>query len=187
MAILLFIEPELKNTARIQDSQTSLKQQLEVLVLNRQQVMKQLSEDPDQDVSARISAIDRQLDEFDAQFSQELRQLVSPGVMPIVLQQLLDEAKGLKLLTLDSVPPTKLFASGDKDDVSGQQSIFRHGIKLRLEGSYSATESFLEKAEKLEWQIYWQDFTYRVDEYPRATIELSVFTLSTSEAFISVY
>ena len=76
--------------------------------------------------------------------------------------------------------------SGEGKGESKQAGLYQHGVKLALQGGYFPIMQFLEKIEQSGWQFYWQGFEYQVSEYPTATLELEVYTLSTSEAFIGV-
>ena len=44
----------------------------------------------------------------------------------------------------------------------------------------------LAELEGLDWRFYWKSFNYNVNEYPLATVELEIYTLSTNRAFIGV-
>ena len=55
-----------------------------------------------------------------------------------------------------------------------------------MEGRYFDIQAYLESIETLPWQFYWKKFSYRVIDYPMAEVEIELYTLSTSPAFMGV-
>ena len=47
---------------------------------------------------------------------------------------------------------------------------------LSIEGNYFAILFFLKQIEKLHWQIFWDQFTYRTTAYPKAVATIEFFT-----------
>ena len=65
-------------------------------------------------------------------------------------------------------------------------NLYRHGVLLSLKGSYFDIQRYLTRIENLRWQFYWKRFNYVVTGYPDASVEVELYTLSTSKAFIGV-
>jgi len=103
--------------------------------------------------------------------------------MPTLVENLFEQAQGLELLYMESIPPTPVFS--EEEDTGGIQ-LFRHGIQITFQGDYFSTRDFFADAETLQWQLYWKFLNYDVQSHPLVTTKMEVFTLSTSEAFIGV-
>ena len=71
-------------------------------------------------------------------------------------------------------------------DVENDINLYRHGLMLSVQGSYFDIQNYLAKIEGLKWQFYWKRFNYVVADYPNALVEVELYTLSTSKAFIGV-
>lgn len=188
---LLFIEPELKKSMSLQDSVSRLNSQLAMAKLSNQELIQQAQIDPNARVSQQINSLEKRLFSLNSEFEGELNQLVSPKAMPVLLKQLFEKADNLSLINMKSVTPEILITNGvnnddSKSDKSNEQPIYRHGIEITFEGSFFATRDFLSQAEALGWKLYWQDLSYEVSEHPDAITQMTLFTLSTSEAFIGV-
>jgi MSHA biogenesis protein MshJ len=190
---LLLIEPEFNKSGRLADSVSRLESQLALSRQSNLELLQQAKIDPDIAVSQQIEGLQKSLAKLNHEFEGELSQLVSPQAMPVLLEQIFTKANDLSLINMTSVAPQVLNAnaneqsnsSGNKTQMS-QQPIYRHGIEITFEGSFFATRDFLAQAETLGWKLYWQDLSYAVSDHPSAITKLTLFTLSTSEAFIGV-
>lgn len=190
---LLLIEPEFKKAGRLEVSVAQLNTQLKLSKESTQELLQQAQIDPNTEISQQIDSLKKRLVKLNHEFEGELSQLVSPQAMPVLLEQLFTKANDLSLINMKSVAPQVLNAqinnaseSSKNQPVVGQQSIYRHGIEITFEGSFFATRDFLVQAEGLGWKLYWQDLSYAVSKHPNAVTKLTLFTLSTSEAFIGV-
>lgn len=191
---LLLIEPEMAQSQRLDDSVSRLESQLKMSRQSNDELLAQAKIDPNTEVNQQIDSLRMKLATLNEQFDGELNQLISPQAMPVLLEQLFDQADNLTLNNMSSVAPQILMINDDEADNTGnqksatslQQPIFRHGIEITFEGSFFATREFLSQAELLGWRLYWQDLSYVVGEHPKAITTMTLFTLSTSEAFIGV-
>jgi len=183
IAFLLFIEPQFKSTQALDGKINSLNKQLVLAKMSSAELLEQASIDPNIEVRQQIASLESQLLTLNKAFDGELNQLVAPSAMPVLLEQLFNQAKGLALVKMESIAPVIIFGEQNNPE---QLPIYQHGMRITFEGSFFATRDFLSSAENLEWKLYWQDLSYEVNEHPKATTTLSLFTLSTSEAFIGV-
>jgi hypothetical protein len=55
-----------------------------------------------------------------------------------------------------------------------------------FEGSFAETQRFLVEAEDLNWKLYWDSVKLTTKEYPSSRVEIKLFSLSTSEAYLNV-
>ena len=116
-----------------------------------------------------------------------------PYAMPLVLEQLFANAKKLKLMSMSSIPPTNIFKD-DADSTNSENPItnaigpelFKHGLKIRFEGSFFDTRDFLISVEQMGWKLHWQEIAFVVNGYPKAQVDIELFTLSRREAYINV-
>ena len=92
----------------------------------------------------------------------------------------------LKLIELQSIAPLPILLEKNMEDEEPKVGLYRHGVALVFEGNYFDIQQYLEKLESLPWHFYWKKFDYSVAEYPTASVELEIYTLSTNKAFIGV-
>jgi MSHA biogenesis protein MshJ len=104
--------------------------------------------------------------------------------MPSLLTALLERVQGIQLTGFKSVAPTPLLVVGKADEQ--QMNLYSHGIVLEFEGDYFAVLKFVQAVENMPDKLYWKRLDYRVSEYPKASVQLELYTLSINEDFISV-
>jgi MSHA biogenesis protein MshJ len=197
--ILGLIEPAITQTIETRQEITDAKLSLVDITYSVDSVQAQLNIDPNTETRNQIVAVNEQILILEKQFTQELEQLVPPEAMPFVLEQLFADAKKLKLVAMSSMVPTNIFKNApkadDKDKTDSAKKadekeivpeLFKHGLRISFEGSFFDTREFLIAAEKMPWKLHWQEIKFQVDEYPRARVDIELFTLSTSEAYIHV-
>jgi len=120
--------------------------------------------------------------------------LVDPGQMRAVLEELLRRQSGLKLvnavnrpaepLVLDDEPAAEATPQPKSDSDAPQ--LYRHSLVLTLEGSYLDCLQYLEAVERLPWHIFWTRLEVEAGEYPKNEIRLELTTLSLDEEWIGV-
>jgi MSHA biogenesis protein MshJ len=150
------------------------------------EVQSQTIRDPNAPVRERISSLNNELASLDNQLQQQTSQLVPANQMANMLEGVLEKSKGITLIELSSIAPSPIYLSKVVEGQVRQPDLYRHGVKLILEGGYFDIYEYLQTLESLSWQFFWTKFDYQVDAYPKGKIELEIYTLSTSKAFIGV-
>ena len=185
--VLLFytflIGPLLENTEKLDKSVNNISNEIISLSDQVVELSIKLQEDPDAPVNARIQALQQQILDINRQLAEQTKNLVPANKMASLLENVLSDNKGLKLIELQSIAPIPILM-GEKD--KQQAGLYRHGVALEFEGSYFDIQQYLAKLESLPWQFYWKKFDYLVSEYPKATVKLEIYTLSTNKAFIGI-
>ena len=64
--------------------------------------------------------------------------------------------------------------------------LFRHGVEMKLEGTYAEVLNWLRLLEEAPQKVLWGDVRYVVIEYPRAQVTLTVFTLSLDRSWLAI-
>lgn len=196
--ILGLIEPTFVQTIETRNDIRNLKVQLMTVSNGLQEVETELSVDPDIKTKNQIAAVEENVTALKKQFANELEQLVPPGAMPSVLEQLFAKATKLRLMEMRSLPPRNIFAEtdtkatsqdADQVDVTPQNAaLYQHGLRITFEGSFFDTRDFLLSAEQMGWKLHWKEILFDVNDYdyPKAKVQIELFTLSMSEVYINV-
>ncbi len=142
--------------------------------------------DPDLATKQRIESLNTQLASIGEQIDKTSASLVSPSEMAKLLEQLLTSEKGLELINLQTLKSVPLITTADKEAVSTNYQIYRHGFTIEFAGSYLATLKYIEALEQLPWTFFWDGIDYTVEEYPVSRVRLNLYTLSLSEGWIGV-
>ena len=116
--------------------------------------------------------------------------LVDPAQMRFVLEDLIDQQDGLRVVSISNLPAESLFEEEQQQeeqaDGDAGPELYRHGITLVLEGPYLAALSYLQTIEALPWRFFWSRVEIQADEYPRNQIVIELNTLSLDEEWIGV-
>lgn len=157
---------------------SSAQRDLEIMDLENQGKQARLARDPDQNVRTQLAGVDEEIGKLDAALKAQTVDLIQAHEMPEVLEALLSRSANLHMVELTSLAPEPLMA--------GEQRInlFKHGIRLKLEGGYFDVYQYLKALEALPRHFYWKQFDYQVQEHPKAVVEMEIYTLSTSKEFI---
>ena len=186
MMYTFLLEPLLDNSEKLQQNSMAAKKEMAILVGQVAALTDKLKTDPNDPVSERIGILQRQIQNIDEQLGAQTNNLVPANKMATMLENLLAGSSGLKLIELQSISPQPILLEQRKEGEEPKVGLYRHGVTLVFEGNYFDIQQYLAKLESLPWQFYWKKFDYLVGDYPTASVELEIYTLSTNKAFIGV-
>ena len=171
--------------------QSSTVAELQAQLVSLQQ---QLQMDPDAGAKAELAALKADQERLDGELAKLGTTLVRPDEMNSLLERLLARHSGLRLLSLKTLVPQSVL--GEKvvtEEVAGTTrpkarsfDLYRHGVEIRLEGSYGELQAYVTQLEQLQQRLVWGQLQYKVLEYPRAEMSLTVYTLSPDRAWLSL-
>ncbi|MDO6639850.1 MSHA biogenesis protein MshJ [Shewanella sp. 5_MG-2023] len=141
-----------------------------------------LAMDPNSDYRNRLTMIEQQNQQMDANLESQMISMVPANYMPTVLTTLLGNINDVKLVSFSSIAPQPLIEVGEED----KMNLYSHGIRLTLEGRYFAILKFIQSIEAMPDKLYWKRLDYHVEQHPNATVEIELYTLSINKEFISV-
>ncbi len=164
------------------------------------------AQDADPDVSnrQRLAQVKQQLGKVGAQLAGFEAGMVPPSQMQAFLESLLARNRNVELLGLKTLPATPLssLVAADKKsatgvsasvpkDVSGKdaapaEDIYRHGVEVRLAGSYNDLLNYLADLEHMPQRVMWDSVSLTVKKYPRNELVLRVYTLSLDSNWLVV-
>lgn len=137
-------------------------------------------------LSASISAIEDRL-------SGLSQGLIGAAQLPQMLEDVLKRTTSVKLLQVRTLAATEIQLIGVRPNESNQQTpsaggtgVYKHGVLIRVAGSYAQLIQLMTEIEALRWKFYWESLDYTVTKYPNAEIDIRVFTLSSEEGLLGV-
>ncbi|RZI43060.1 MSHA biogenesis protein MshJ [Herbaspirillum sp. HC18] len=187
-----------QNQAKIAEAQKEMQQKAKVDAI-----------DPDATTRSRLEVAKKQSLEMHAALKEMQKGVVSPDKMSSVLESILRQNNKLHLVslrTLDSsglTEPTvgagvgagvldrglqavNVQASGAKEKAGrDKEPVYKHGVELVVQGAYPDLAAYLASLETLPWQLYWGNVRLKVEEYPKATLVFTVFTLSLDKKWLN--
>ncbi len=163
--------------------------------------------DPDANLKRERLKLQGRLLQLEGGLDELSLRLIASDQLPEVLREVSKSAGKMNLKSLKTLPPEAIDLSGKvikmkaiaraaKDYLSGNDSeesegkalpaekVYRHAIRLRLEGTYFEVMEFLQVLENLTWRFYWEGIDYKVAQFPNAVVEVELYTLSTDEGML---
>lgn len=161
--------------------------------------------DPDAPNRERLKKLREQLSQSNADLRSMHKGLVSPDKMSGLLEDLLRRHGKLQLVSLKTLPPAVMNnaatsmprSSGSataggapaENGSSGQDAdsaIYKHGVEITVQGSYPDMMSYLAQLEAMPWQLFWGAARLNADSYPKATLTMTLFTLSLDRKWLNI-
>jgi len=160
---------------------TTLQKEVEALDTQIQTLIATRTADPDAENRRVAEELRAQLGQLEGRIVGTVEGLVEPRQMAQMLEDVLTRNPGLKLKKARSLRAVPLVA---EEGLGG--TVYQHGLRLELEGSYLDALNYLRALQKLPRSIYWDEVQVAMEEYPTAKITITVHTLSLSEGWIGV-
>ena len=194
LALLLFIEPALKQRALLQ--RQIAQQQTDLDALRPQvAVLQARQRNPDAAVQQQLQALRQQMRLADGEFEQLQRALVAPQDMGRLLETLMQGHQGLQLIGLRNAPvvsvaellaPAKPAAAASaasqpaaKDTPKETRDwLYRHGVEITVQGSYTDMQAYLAALERMPRRVYWGELKIDARRWPANVMTVTVYTIS---------
>lgn len=142
---------------------------------------------PDGINQRRLIELQHQLQKAGGAGEGSARGVVSPREMARLVQQMLAKDRSVLVVSVENVAPvsltgeTALAASGVSQPV-----IYKHGIRIELQGQYLELMRYLRALEALPWKVFWGEVQLHSDTHPVLRATVVIYTLSLDRAWIGV-
>ena len=187
-------------------SLSSLRDQIQSAEANNQSLLTQIErlenskyEDPNEKLRQSLRQVMEQGKELDEEIAQVTQSLVAPKQMVELLESVLSQDNQLKLISLTNKPaePVELninltetddeVSEVDQEEEQQVESlIYRHAFNVEMEATYPATVKYLQRLQALPWKLFWQQLDYKTGQYPKGTLTIEIYTLSTRQEVLGV-
>jgi MSHA biogenesis protein MshJ len=109
--------------------------------------------------------------------------LIPAREMPGLLEELASAYPGLRLVGLRNLPPEPV---GELAKQDGPPALYRHGVEIEVEGGYAQLVGFLERAERMPRQPFWDHAALDASKHPALRLKLRLYTLSQEETWLAL-
>lgn len=165
-----------------------------------QQQMTSLSDTPIQDVDAGNKV---RIADLNAKVSAQLQELlalsdtlVSPELMPKLLENLMRKHADIRLVSMKTMPPVSFIQSLDVAATAEPQSanaqlisdmgVYQHGLEITVSGHYMALLHYAEALQGLSKQVLWDKADLAAKAYPASELTVTLYTLSLDKTWLSI-
>lgn len=197
----LLIDPLLARKKRLAQEVSLQETQLQEVRGQIQVIVTSGRSDPDAPARARLAALELKKAQTNATLQSVQQSLVAPDSMARLLEDVLSQNRNLKLIALKTLPTSGVLDTPPDSNKQVAQpastkpeepakpagpGIYKHGVEITVAGSYADLTQYLDALENLSWQMYWGKAEMRVEEYPRVTLTITLYTLSMEKTWLSV-
>ncbi|MBU1666499.1 MAG: hypothetical protein KKG92_14035 [Gammaproteobacteria bacterium] len=140
--------------------------------------------DPARAVQERLESARKALDTRMREAEFTPRRLVAAKDMAQVLQGLLRNQPGLRLVNLKTLEPEAVGLPADAK--ASDAALFRQGVRITLAGGYENLVHYMESLEKLPVGFYWSRAELDASHHPEIELTLTLYTLSTEQTWLTV-
>ncbi|HEY7774078.1 MAG TPA: hypothetical protein VIC26_12915 [Marinagarivorans sp.] len=201
----LLIMPAGKEVSRLQSEIEVVEQKVEQLATEKQVFDRVAQRDPDANIKREQLKLQGRLLQLESSLDELSLRLVPSEKLPEILRNVSQQAEKVKLKSLQTLPPQAIDLAGksvqlkslasaldqgagasrDDDNLSfPAEQVYRHSIRVQLEGRYFEIVAFLNALESLKWRFYWEGLDYRLAQFPTALVDIELYTLSTDEGML---
>lgn len=196
----LVLTPLLAKKKKTMQEVAAQQEQIQTLRSQIQVTMSGGKIDPDAPTRIQLAGLEQKLAQSHGALQNVQQSLVPPDKMGRLLGDVLAQNRGLKLVSLKTLPvgsvldvpanapgakPATQEKTAEMPQASGP-AIYKHGVEIAVSGSYAELTQYLDALEKLPWRMYWGKAEMRVEEYPRVTLTITLYTLSMDKTWLSV-
>ena len=202
---LLLVEPPLTQRARLVREMQAQQREQQAL----QQALGAGVRDPNVPLRAQRDGLQAQVRAAEHEFRDLQNGLVQPQHMGALLQSLLTEHRGLRLLGLRTLPVTPIGdAGGVRKTVAANERagsaapaasaataapvavaagddawLYRHAVEVRVQGSYADMLAYLHSLETLPRRVHWGDLEIDARKHPANVMTVTLFTVSLEKSW----
>lgn len=173
-----------------------------------QQKVRASATDPDEANRTHLAQLKAQLEQMQNALVDMQKGLVPPEKMSALLEDILKRNGQLRLLSLKTLPVTLLNepkasaakagivntgtnpaatqAGNSKQSENASSAIYKHGVEITVQGRYLDMMNYMTQLESMPWQVFWGKAKMNVDEYPKATLTLTLYTLSLDKKWLQL-
>jgi MSHA biogenesis protein MshJ len=149
-------------------------------------VMAEHNVDPNRAEREQLSKLDEQLQQSSEQIGEMIKGLIEPKQMAQILESVFKQQHGLEFVHMENLGSESLLEMKDAKDTNDAQGIFKHTMRIELQGSYAQALDYLRALETLPWQFRWDEVKITMLDYPKADIVITVHTISLTEGWVGV-
>lgn len=177
----LFFAPLQTKKTGLNNELSTIEEQIENNKRSAMEVELMAKVDPNKQNKQTIQQLNQQLTAMKQSLGIGDKAIISAQIMATVLSDLLKQYKGLKLISLESLPVTSL-AKTEKEHAG----VYKHELVFSIHGSYLNILNYLKKMESLPWKFNWESLEFKVTDYPNAETKLKIYTLSFEENWLEL-
>lgn len=201
----VLLDPQYAKQANLSQQIKQQQAQLADVQNQIQQRVKSQEADPDQDAHAQLETLTQSAKKMRDSLGGLQEELVSPDKIANLLENMLKKNDRLLLVSLKSLPVTRLNESVEeiqarqaksdaakavtttaKDQATDVDAVYKHTVELKVQGNYLDMLAYVKALEAMPWRVFWENAQMKVEDDQTTTLTLTLFTLSLDKTWLNL-
>jgi MSHA biogenesis protein MshJ len=182
----MLILPEEKMQKQVIADFGELRKEITALEQESLAIINRHNLDPNEEERRRLEQLMASGDAIEKQMVVALEGLIEPEEMAAALESVLKGQQQLRFVRLENLGAKPLLNEELAEESTAETGIYKHTMRLEIEGSFHHTRDYLQALERLPWKFHWESVTMEIMDYPQARVEIMVNTLSMDEEWLGV-
>lgn len=192
---LLGFDPTKDDIKKLEGEWQEKNLKITALKAEQQLLEKMLNRDPVKPLKNDLETLNAQITQLDAAIAKVAEGFVPAGQLPVMLKEVLNLTNSVQLEQVFTLPPQKIplqpndvavaavktvseSVTEQAPSVNNSITLYRQGVVLNLKGDYGSLLNAIQKIEESPWHLYWEVLRYSVTDYPTASMQLQLYTLT---------
>jgi MSHA biogenesis protein MshJ len=149
-------------------------------------IISQHNSDPNSSERREMERLSGQQQELDERIKVAVNGLIAPQEMARALEMVLRKQQQLRFVRIENLGAIPLIPRDPSAATSADAGIYKHTMRIELEGSFHHSRDYLQTLEQLPWKFHWESVELTMLDYPLARVVITVNTLSLNEGWLGV-
>jgi MSHA biogenesis protein MshJ len=199
----MLIDPQFAKQKRLSSQVQADQEKIGLIQTEIRQALAAQS-DPDSSGRERLKSLRYEAGQMQTALLDMQKGLVSPDKMTVLLEDIMRRDGKLRMLSLKTLPVSTLAASISADGNTADKTaaaipknkaesasatgsvVYTHGVEIVVQGGYLEMLDYITRLENMPWQLFWGKAKLNVEEYPKASLTLTLFTLSLDKKWLNL-
>ena len=183
------VEPVARKARTARADLASREESLKAFAAQKAELDAELRRHPDDALADKARVLEEELARLAGEIQATNVGLVEPRRMVSVVRDLVTRTPGVALVSLETLPvepfdsPTET-AEGAPEP--GPGTLYKHGVRLTVEGSYASLLSYCKRLEGLSVRAVWNRTYIDASRYPAVSMTLTLYTLSLERTWMTL-
>jgi MSHA biogenesis protein MshJ len=197
LAFMLVVEPIFISYQELDEKFNDVVELHDQIENQLEETLTRKLQDPNVPLREELAKLEASSQALDDDIGRLTKALVAPRQMVLLLENMLQSDKNIKLISLVNLPKEDVIFNLDKDgQYSGEDAttdkntevgvIYKHTFEIEMKATYDSTVNYLKRIDSLEWKVFWQQLNYEIKQYPNGILKIKIYTLSTSKEVLGV-
>lgn len=197
MAFMLVIEPMIIGYQKLDEKYIDAVELHDQIENQLEETLTRKLQDPNVPLREELADLEEQSQALDEDIGRLTKALVAPKQMVLLLENMLNADKDIKLISLVNLPKEDVIFNLEKDgdysegNISNDENsevgvIYKHTFEIEMKATYDSTVNYLKRIDSLQWKVFWQQLDYEIKQYPNGILKMKIYTLSTSKEVLGV-